>query len=191
MIGFFVGLYVAIFAGIERLTNGWFVGLAARLIFAATLFPFFWNSALTKIGGDYANIFSPTVGAYAQILPGLMESVGYDRSEVAFLPYGLIVLVGTLSEFILPILVVIGLCTRAASLGMIVFIAVMTYVDITGHGVDAPTIGALFDGNPYSAIFDTRLMWLFLLLVPMLKGPGVISVDAFLGLQYRRRQMYY
>lgn len=191
MIGFFVRLYVAVFAGIERLTEGWFLGLASRLIFAAVLFQFFWNSALTKIGGDFMNLFTPTVGAYAQMLPKIMEQVSYDTSQIAFFPYGFIVLLGTWGEFILPIMVVIGLFTRAASLGMIVFIVVMTYVDVTGHGVDAKTVGALFDGDPYSIISDDRLLWIFLLLVATLKGPGFISLDALLGAHYRKREMYY
>jgi putative oxidoreductase len=191
VIGFFVRLYTLVFGAIERLTEGWFLGLASRLIFAAVLFQFFWNSALTKIGGNIMNIFTPTAGAYAQMLPTMMEQVSYDTSQIAFFPYGLIVLLGTWGEFILPVLVVVGLFTRAASLGMIVFIIVMTYVDITGHGADAKTIGALFDGDPYAIIADDRLLWIFLLLVPTLKGPGLISLDALLGVQYRKREMYY
>ncbi|WP_298984578.1 DoxX family protein [uncultured Roseibium sp.] len=191
LIGFFVRLYTMVFGAIERLTNGWFLGLAARFIFAAVLLQFFWNSALTKIGGSVANIFTPTAGAYAQMLPQLMEQVSYDTSQIAFFPYGLIVLLGTWGEFILPLLVVVGLFTRFASLGMIVFIIVMTYVDITGHGADAKTIGALFDGEPYAIISDDRLLWIFLLLVPTLKGPGVISLDWLLGSYYRKREMYY
>ncbi len=191
IIGFFVRIYSYLFSTLERLTDGWFLGLASRFIFAAVLFQFFWNSALTKIGGNIFNIFTPTAGAYAQMLPAMMEQVSYDTSQIAFFPYGLMVLLGTWGEFILPVLVVVGLFTRAASLGMIVFILVMSYVDITGHGADAKTIGALFDGDPYAIISDDRLLWIFLLMVPMLKGPGMISLDAFLGTQYRKREMYY
>jgi putative oxidoreductase len=191
IIGLGVRLYTFIFRTLERLTDGWFLGLASRFIFTAVLFQFFWNSALTKIGGNIMNIFTPTAGAYAQMLPTLMEQVSYDTSQIAFFPYGLIVLLGTWGEFILPVLVVVGLFTRFASLGMIVFILVMSYVDITGHGADAKTIGALFDGEPYAIISDDRLLWIFLLLVPMLKGPGLISLDALLGSQYRKREMYY
>lgn len=191
LIGFFVRLYTMVFGALERLTNGWLLGLAARFIFAAVLLQFFWNSALTKIGGNVMNIFTPTAGAYAQMLPKLMEQVSYDTSQIAFFPYGLMVLLGTWGEFILPVLVVVGLFTRFASLGMIVFICVMTYVDIYGHGADAKTIGALFDGEPYAIIADDRLLWIFLLLVPTLKGPGVVSLDWLLGRSYRRREMYY
>lgn len=191
LIGFFVRLYTAVFGAIERITNGWLLGLAARLIFAAVLLQFFWTSAETKIGGSITNIFTPTAGAYAQMFPQLMEQVSYDTSQIAYFPYGLIVLVGTWGEFVLPLLVVVGLFTRFASLGMIVFICVMTYVDITGHGLDAKTIGGFFDNDPYSIVSDDRLLWIFLLLVPTLKGPGVISLDWLLGRMYRKREMYY
>ncbi|MEM9629681.1 MAG: DoxX family protein [Pseudomonadota bacterium] len=191
LIGFFVRLYTIVFGALERLTNGWFLGLAARFIFAAVLLQFFLNSAMTKIGGSVMNIFTPTAGAYAQMFPQLMEQVSYDTSQIAFFPYGLLVLLGTWGEFILPVMVVLGLFTRFASVGMIVFIIVMSYVDIYGHGADAKTIGALFDGQPYAIISDDRLLWIFLLLVPTLKGPGVISLDWLLGSYYRKREMYY
>lgn len=191
LIGFLYRLYNGVFDLLERLTDGWFLGLASRLIFAAVLFQFFWNSALTKIGGSIMNIFTPTSGAYVQMLPKMMEQVSYDISQIAFFPYGLIVLLGTWAEFILPVLVVVGLFTRAASLGMIVFIIVMSVVDVTGHSVDAKTIGALFDGDPYSVISDDRLLWIFLLLVPVLKGPGYLSLDTILGSYYRKREQYY
>lgn len=191
LIGFFVRLYTAVFGTLERITNGWLLGLASRFIFAAVLLQFFLNSAMTKIGGSITNIFTPTAGAYAQMLPQMMEQVSYDTSQIAFFPYGLMVLAGTWGEFILPVLVVVGLFTRFASLGMIVFIIVMSYVDITGHGAEAKTIGALFDGEPYAIISDDRLLWIFLLLVPTLKGPGVISLDWLFGRMYRKREMYY
>ncbi|KZM50604.1 DoxX family membrane protein [Labrenzia sp. OB1] len=191
LIGFFVRLYTLVFGALERLTNGWFLGLAARFVFAAILLQFFWNSALTKIGGNIMNIFTPTAGAYAQMLPKMMEQVSYDISQIAFFPYGLMVLLGTWGEFILPAMVVVGLFTRFASFGMIVFIGVMTYVDVYGHGADAKTIGGPFDGEPYAIISDDRLLWIFLLLVPTLKGPGVVSLDWLLGRYYRRREMYY
>ncbi|WP_346911830.1 DoxX family protein [uncultured Roseibium sp.] len=191
MIGFFTRLYGGFFGFLERLTNGWLLGLAARFVFASVLLVYFINSGLTKIGNGPLGFLSPSDGAYAQILPTLMEKVSYDTSQIPFFPYGLIVLLGTWTEFILPVLITVGLFTRAASLGMIVFVIVMTYVDITGHHVGAETIGALFDGNPSSLIADQRLMWIFVLLVPALKGGGSLSLDALLGSYYRRRERYY
>jgi putative oxidoreductase len=191
LINILIRLHAGLFGALERLTNGWFLGLAARFVFAGVLLVYFINSALTKLGDGPLGFLSPSDGAYAQILPGLMEQVSYDTSQIAFFPYGLIVLFGTWGEFILPVLVTIGLFTRISSLGMIIFVVVMTYVDITGHHVDAATIGTLFDGNPGSAIADQRLMWVFVLLVPVLKGPGLISLDALLGSYYRKRERYY
>lgn len=175
-----MSLYCKIFAAIENATDGWLVGFTARFAFASVLLVFFINSALTKVGSGPLGIFSPSVGAYAQILPEMMKSVGFNVSKIAFIPYGLIVLLGTWAEFILPVLIVIGLFTRAASLAMIGFIVVMSYVDITGHAVSAKTIGAPFDGLPTGLIADQRLLWIFLLLVLVVKGAGALSLDALL-----------
>jgi len=189
-----VRLYSAVFGGLQRITSGWFLELAARLTFASVLLVYFYNSGLTKLGDGVLGLFSPSTGAYAQILPAMMEQVSYDTSQIAFFPFGLIVLLGTWAEFLLPAMVVLGLFTRAASLGMIVFIFVMTYVDITGHFLDAETIGAFFDGKSNSLIADQRLLWVTVLLVPLLKGGGIVSLDAVLGSMYRsykRRERYY
>jgi putative oxidoreductase len=179
--GFLVRLYHAVFRAIERVLGGWFLGLAARLVFAAVLFVFFWKSALTKVGSGIAGFFTPSVGAYAQILPKQMEAAGFDPSQLSQLEH-VIVYAGTYAEFALPILIVVGLFTRAAALGMIVFVAMMTYTDITGHNVD---IGMVFDGKQDS-IADQRLMWLFPLLYLMLRGAGAISLDRLFGRRYIR-----
>lgn len=178
MISAIVRVHRAVFYVIERALTGWFPGLAARLIFASVLLVYFLNSAMTKIGSGPLGFVEPTVGAYAQILPKMMEQAGYDVSQIAFVPYGLIVIAGTWAEFLLPVLIVAGLFTRLASLGMIGFVFVMTYVDITGHNVEASTIGAFFDRIPDSVIADQRLMWLFPLIYLVLYGPGLVSLDA-------------
>jgi putative oxidoreductase len=179
-------LYDRVFMPLQRIGDEWLLGLAARFVFAAVLLVFFLNSALTKIGPGPFGFLSPSVGAYAQILPGMMEAVSYDVSRIAFFPWGLIVLFGTWAEFVLPVMIVAGLFTRAASLAFIVFIAVMTYVDIAGHNVDAATIGALFDGDPGAPIADQRLLWGLLLLVLAVRGAGAVSVDWLLGRLQRR-----
>ncbi|WP_018699348.1 DoxX family membrane protein [Amorphus coralli] len=183
---FLIHTHNAIFKTLDRLLGGWFLGLAARFVFAGVLFVYFFASAMTKVGSGIFGFFQPSVGAYAQILPKVMEEVSYNTSAIAFFPYKLIVYAGTYMEFLLPILIVIGLFTRLSALAMIAFIAVMTYTDITGHGVDAATIGGLFDRDPSSLITDQRTLWVFVLLVLVLKGPGFISVDALLGRWARR-----
>ena len=67
---------------------------------------------------------------------------------------------------------------------MIIFIIVMSVVDVTGHGVE---IGSLLDGSPSSLIPDQRLFWIFPLVVVLLQGPGRFSLD-HLCLENKRRR---
>lgn len=173
-------LHDRVFGTLEIETQDWFLGLAARFVFAATLLVYFWNSAATKLGEGVFGFLTPSSGAYVQVLPKAFEAAGYDSSALG-LHQHLIVLLGTWAEFILPAFIVIGLFTRLTSLAFIGFIAVMTIVDITGHGADATTIGAWFDGEPASLIMDQRAFWIFLLLVLVIKGGGKLSVDFLLG----------
>ena len=181
LIGTLQQTHHTIFNKLNNLTEGWFLGLAARLVFSSVLFFFFINSAMTKLGEGIFGIFQPSLGAYAQIVPPIMESVGYDASQIAFFPWGLIVILGTVAEFVLPVLILLGLGTRLASIAFLGFIAVMTFVDINFHGLEAETIGAFFDRIHNSEVSDLRLMWIFPLLVLILKGPGKISLDHLLS----------
>ncbi|MEO1066260.1 MAG: DoxX family protein [Pseudomonadota bacterium] len=147
-------------------------GLVARIVFLSVLFFYFIKSALTKIDG-----FWPNASAYAQILPHRAAEYEYVISR--FEPYHhFIVYLGTYGEFILPVLVVIGLFGRVASLGMIIFIAVQSVVDIWGHFVDG---GLPFDKVTTGIIADQRLMWVFILMVIVVRGSGALSVDRWLG----------
>lgn len=150
--------------------------LAARVVFAAVLFGYFWTSGLTKIGDG---LFSPSVGAYAQIFPRVFEAAGYDAGQMAGWQT-LVVLAGTLAEFVLPILIVIGLFTRLAALGMAGFIVVQSLTDIVGHKAGPETIGAWFDRASDAAIMDQRAFWVLLLLILIGKGAGMLSVDGLL-----------
>lgn len=176
-----VFFYRAIFGGLQSATEDWLLGLCARLAFASVLLMYFINSALTKVGSGFPAMFIPQDNAYSQIVPLVIEQFDYDASKVPLLPHGLIVFAGTYAEFILPVLVVIGLFTRLASLGMIGFIAVMTYVDIVGHKADPKTIGMVFDRIHDSAIADQRILWVFPLIYLVLRGPGWISIDGLFG----------
>lgn len=173
-------LHDGIFGLAERLTEGWFLGLFARFVFFAVLYFYFLNSFGTKVGEGFAGFFQIQDGAYYQIAPLAMDAAGGDRSAVPFFPWAIVVPLGTYMELILPALVVIGLFTRVASVGMIGFIIVQTLTDIYGHMVDAQTIGALFDRFPDSLIADQRLLWSVPLVYLALKGGGLVSVDALL-----------
>ena len=154
----------------------------SRLVFAGVLFAYFWASGLTKIG---ESLFFPSSGAYAQIFPRAFEALGYDPSRFA-LWQKLVVLGGTYAEFVLPVLVVLGLFTRLAALGMIGFIIVQSLTDIIGHGADAATVGAWFDRASDALILDQRALWILPLLVLVFQGAGPISADA--ALRFMRKK---
>jgi putative oxidoreductase len=161
-------------AGVSR-AGEWLLPTLGRLVFAGVLFGYFWASAMTKLDGP----FTPSLGAYAQIFPKAFEAVGFDVGQMG-LWHRLVVLAGTWAEFALPVLIVLGLLTRLAALGMVGFIVVQSLTDIVGHGAAA---GAWFDRASDALILDQRAFWVFLLAVLVLKGPGPFSADRFLGVE--------
>ena len=188
MITKLISLHGRIFGLAEAKLDGWFLGLLARFVFAAVLLVYYLNSAATKVGEGVAGFFSVGPNAYFQILPSVVEAYGYDATQVPFFPWDLIVIAGTYAEFLLPLLIVLGLFTRLASLGMIGFIVVQSYVDIAFHGADAKTVGAWFDRFSDAAILDQRTLWVFLLVYLVVQGAGAISLDHVLGRIIAARQ---
>ncbi|MFV1492675.1 hypothetical protein VWX97_17125 [Phaeobacter sp. JH18-32] len=163
-----VSSYTSIFGKADRLSDI-IVPTLARLVFAAVLLVYYWNSAGLKTDGS---IFSPSAGAFGQIFPKAAEAVLYDVSQLNIFQR-LVIFAGTVAEYVLPALILVGLLTRLAALGTIGFIWVQTIVDVTGHGVK---LGSLFDNA--IGLVDQRVMWTFLLLVLVFKGAGPLSLDA-------------
>lgn len=163
-------------ASYDKKTAPWLTTSLARFVFAASLAVYYWKSAMTKLGDG---LFSLSDGAYAQIFPRTMEEVGYNVQKLSIL-HDLIVLGATYGEFVLPFLIVVGLLTRLAAVGMIVFIMVQSFVDIVGHGISRTAIGFWFDRVPDSVILDQRLFWVFVLIIIFVKGAGPVSVDQLL-----------
>jgi putative oxidoreductase len=151
----------------------WLLPTAARLVFAGVLFGYFWASAGTKLDG----VFTPSMGAYAQIFPKAFEAVGYDASQMG-LWHQLVVLAGAWAEYVLPVLIVLGLLTRMAALGMVGFVLVQSLTDVLGHGAGA---GAWFDRASDALIVDQRAFWMLLFLVLIVKGAGPFSADRVLA----------
>ena len=173
-------LHARIFAALERADD--MLPVLARLVFAAVLLSYFWVSALTKLGdGPAFGLLQPSLGAYAQVFPRAMEAASYDVTQLGLWHY-LIVVTGTWAEFLLPALIVLGLFTRLAALGMIVFVVVQSLTDRYGHGVtDVETLGRWFDRMPDGVILDQRALWILLLLVLVVKGGGWLSFDRALA----------
>ncbi len=180
----FLRLHDAVFSRLEARASCALPTLA-RLAFAAVLLVYFLNAALTKIGDGWLGLFRPASGAYFQIFPRAIEAAGYDIGALGTWHY-LVVLVGTWAELLLPVLIVAGLFTRLAALGMIGFITVQSLTDLYGHMlIDEPgAVGRWFDAAPDSVILDQRLLWIFPLLVLVFKGAGPLSLDRLL----RRRR---
>jgi putative oxidoreductase len=145
----------------------------ARLVFGGVLAGYFWASALTKFESFP---FGLSTGAYAQIYPKQFEALGYDSSLISVIPY-FVVLAGSWAEIILPALIVVGLLTRPAALGMIGFIMVQSLTDIYGHMVGPTGLGAWFDRIADAPILDQRALWVMVLLILVIKGAGPLSLD--------------
>ncbi len=175
-----IALHNAVFHQVERLGNG-LLPLLSRFVFAATLLVYFWNAGLQKLGDGIFGIFKVTAGGFGQIYPKQAEAVLWDVSQMT-LVQKVVVLAGTWAEFILPALIVLGLLTRLAALGMIGFVVVQSLTDLYGHGgiQHAETLGAWFDKVPDSAILDQRAFWVLLLVVLVVKGAGALSLDRLL-----------
>lgn len=155
--------------------------ILARIVFAGVLLMYYWNSGLTKLGDGVFGILQPSSGAYVQIFPKAMEAVGYDTSQLTIFHWA-VVTGGTIAEFVLPVLIIIGLFTRLAAVGMTGFIVVQSLTDLYGHGGIAHegTLGAWFDRMPDALILDQRAFWVLCLLILVFKGAGPLSADRLL-----------
>ena len=93
------------------------------------------------------------------------------------------VLFGTCAKFVLPALIVLDLAKRVAASGMIEFITIQSLTDLYGHGgiTQPAALGAWFDKLPDGLILDQRAFWIFTLLVLVLKGGGILSLDRIFG----------
>nr|WP_290428624.1 DoxX family membrane protein [Defluviimonas salinarum] len=152
----------------------------ARFVFAGVLLIYYWNSARTKFGEGITGLFRPSDGAYIQIFPKAVEAAGYDFSQLGPFHWA-VTLAGTWAELLLPLLIVLGLLTRLASLGMIGFVLVQSLTDILGHGVGGDDLGRWFDATPGALILDQRALWIMLLLPLVLMGAGPLSLDRLLA----------
>ena len=174
-----VSLHDATVGRLATLLGGWFLPTFARFAFAAVLLLYFWRSAMTKLGDGVFGFLSPSLNGYVQVFPKATEAAGYDITQMGWFHW-LVVTAGTVAEFILPALILIGLLTRLAALGMVGFVLVQSYVDVTGHGVGGKDLGGWFDGPSDALIMDQRLMWMVMFAILIVKGAGPISVDRLL-----------
>lgn len=174
-----ISLHNALFQRLESLLGAWLLPTLARFTFAATLLIYFWNSARLKIGEGLFGVFDIS-RAYGQIFPKAYEAAGYDDAAMSSFQW-LVALLGTWAEFVLPLLILIGLLTRLAAIGMIGFIIVQSLTDIYGHGAQA--YGVWFDRLSDGVIMDQRLFWGAVLMILVLRGAGPFSLDRLLRIK--------
>ena len=111
-----VTVHTRVFGALETHLAPALLPTLARFVFVAALFGYYWTSGLTKIGDGLPGFLNISSGAYIQIVPRAFDAVGYDPSALGLLPR-MVVLFGTWAEFILPVLLLIGLFTRLRRLG--------------------------------------------------------------------------
>ena len=181
-----INLYLRLAHFIEYGIGARLMPTLARFVFAALFAVYFWNSFMTKVGSDFAGLFQPSFNAFAQIFPKGAEAVSYDISQASAFQKA-IILAGTWAELVLPALIILGLFTRLAAIGMVGFVFVQTLTDLFGHNAinDSKTLGAWFDGAPDSIIMDQRALWIMLLLIIVFRGAGVISLDELIKRRLR------
>jgi putative oxidoreductase len=128
--------------------------LLARLSLAAI----FWLSAQTKIEGLVINLVS---GEFNLGWPSIKETTFYLFEYEYTLPLISPVIatyLATFAEHLLPILLIVGLASRLAALGL--FVMTMTIQIFV-----------------YPDAYATHLTWATLALLIIAKGPGVVSLD--------------
>lgn len=155
----------------------------ARLGFAAVLLPWFVIGGLSKIAGLTLSVGPPagvwplSLGAYYAFLPDVMaEGAAPTLGQHAF------ILSMTLSELVLPLMVVAGLGGRISAVLLIVHI----WIASLAKGQLLAT-GSLFDASPFDPGPDQVVLWTLVLLPVAVHGARPVSMDAVLSRMGRRR----
>jgi putative oxidoreductase len=123
--------------------------LALRIFPAAV----FWQSGRTKVEGFWIKDSTWFLFQHEYALP--------------VIPYQLAAVLATLAEHALPVLLVLGLFTRAAALGLL-------------------TMTVVIQVFVYPGAWITHGLWAAAFLALMAQGPGRLSLDHLLGLDRGR-----
>lgn len=142
---------------VHAIPESW-IALLGRFSIAAV----FWNSGQTKVEGFVLNIVS---GEIELGWPRLSDSAVYLFQEEYKLPLlapQLAATLATVGEHVLPVLLLLGLGTRLAALGLLVMTAVIQFL-------------------VYPGAYATHGVWAAVLLWLMVRGPGTLSIDHLLA----------
>jgi putative oxidoreductase len=142
---------------LERIPNS-LIAFIARFSMAAV----FWNSGQTKVQGLVINLVARewTLG-----WPRLSESalaLFQDEYKLPFIPPEWAAPMAAAAEHVLPVLLLLGLGTRFAALGLLgMTLVIQLFV--------------------YPGAYATHGTWAAVLLYLMARGPGMLSVDHWLA----------
>lgn len=106
-------------------------------------------------------------GKFANYLNGDWGSTVFLFKEVHPLPGvapEVAAVLGTGGEVVLPVLLALGLAGRVAAAGLLVMTMVIQFVVPSDYGL----------------MNDMHYLWMLLLAVPLIKGPGTLSLDHLL-----------
>jgi putative oxidoreductase len=132
---------------IARLLNDSVLALVARIAIAAI----FWMSGRTKVDG-WLDVSAGTYALFA------------DEYRVPLLPPELAAQLATWAEHLFPVLLVLGLLTRASALALLGMTAVIQFF-------------------VYPDAWPTHLSWAGLLALLLARGGGSLSLDRLLGIR--------
>jgi putative oxidoreductase len=144
---------IAAHAALDRIPES-AIALLGRFSVAAV----FWKSGQTKIEGLAVDIVSAQFELGVPRLSPSAVDLFRDEYRVPLLAPEHAALLATLGEHVLPAMLLLGLGTRLAALGLLVMTAVIQ----------------LF---VYPAAYPTHGVWAAVLLWLMVRGPGVASLD--------------
>lgn len=141
------------------------IALLGRCSIAAT----FWLSGQTKIEGFAVNVLAGEFDLGWPMLSQSAVSLFREEYQVPLLSPGLAALLAAGAEHLLPVLLILGLATRWSALGLLLMtLTIQIFV--------------------YPDAYATHGVWATVLLYLVARGPGSISLDAWLARRCARRQ---
>ena len=142
------------------------IALIGRFSVAAV----FWKSGQTKIEGLAVDLVSGTFELGVPRLSPSAVDLFRDEYRLPLLSPEFGATLAALGEHVLPLMLLLGLGTRFAALGLLIMTTVI-------------------QGLVYPAAYPTHGVWAAVLLWLMLRGPGVVSIDHVLAVRWRRPAM--
>lgn len=91
-----------------------------------------------------------------------------EEYHVPFLPFEFAAMIGTTVELFFPVLLVLGLAGRFSAITLFIFniMAVISYPDLNAAGI------------------RDHQVWGVMLLIPLMMGPGKLSIDHFINKKF-------